>query len=309
MQSALRPPPPCCTSTRRSLRASAASTSLSAPVNQPRDRRGSSSSGGGSDTDRSAAAATSGNVGTQLLPWFQRPDAKPTAPIVLDKPGQTNKQPILSFAGGGCVGAGRGPHDAPGRQPLQLRMRMRHPFACCLPHPPACSIFFWWELGVLKYLHRHFDLTGVQLVGASAGGLVATLAACGVSEDRAVSAAAEKQSWVQREQGAVGAQGECRPRAAGAPPIRCTRGLSSAPCRPPPRAPAPPDLPPPAGACGAPPRRGAGRLLAPLGPRRRLGHAGARVAGGAAAAGRGRALQRAGAAGGHRGALAAPSLP
>lgn len=47
---------------------------------------------------------------------------------------------------------------------------------------PACR----WELGCLRYLHRHFDLSKVQLVGASAGGLIATLAACGVDEDKAV---------------------------------------------------------------------------------------------------------------------------
>lgn len=42
-------------------------------------------------------------------------------------------------------------------------------------------------LGCLRYLHRNFDLSKVQLVGASAGGLIATLAACGVNEDKAVS--------------------------------------------------------------------------------------------------------------------------
>lgn len=50
-------------------------------------------------------------------------------------------------------------------------------------HP---AVFFWWELGCLRYLHRNFDLSKVQLVGASAGGLIATLAACGVDEDKAV---------------------------------------------------------------------------------------------------------------------------
>ena len=56
-----------------------------------------------------------------------------------------------------------------------------------LSSPPPAGIFFWWELGCLLYLHRHFDLSKVQLVGASAGGLIATLAACGVDEDKAVS--------------------------------------------------------------------------------------------------------------------------
>jgi len=62
----------------------------------------------------------------------------------------TATDPILSFGGGGC--------------------------------------FFFWMLGCLRYLHRNFDLSRVQLRGASAGGLIATLAACGVDEDKAVRA-------------------------------------------------------------------------------------------------------------------------
>lgn len=66
------------------------------------------------------------------------------------------------------------------------RLRLRLPAVThrrCAVH----AVFFWWELGVLRYLHRNFDLTKVQLVGASAGGLISTLAACGVDEDKAVS--------------------------------------------------------------------------------------------------------------------------
>lgn len=40
---------------------------------------------------------------------------------------------------------------------------------------------------MLRYLHRNFDLRQVQMVGASAGGLICALAACGVDEDKAVS--------------------------------------------------------------------------------------------------------------------------
>jgi hypothetical protein len=47
-----------------------------------------------------------------------------------------------------------------------------------------------WELGCLLYLRRNFDLSRVQLFGASAGGLIATIAACGVDEDKAVSSGA-----------------------------------------------------------------------------------------------------------------------
>lgn len=52
-----------------------------------------------------------------------------------------------------------------------------------------------WELGCLRYLHRNFDLTKVQLVGASAGGLIATLAACGVDEDKAVRRRGRGPGW------------------------------------------------------------------------------------------------------------------
>ncbi|KAL4419027.1 hypothetical protein ABPG77_010014 [Micractinium sp. CCAP 211/92] len=84
----------------------------------------------------------------------------------------TATQPILSFAGGG--------------------------------------IFFWWELGCLRYLHRNFDLSKVQLVGASAGGLIATLAACGVDEDKAVRVAyriAQEYGVFERPGGLAGIWG------------------------------------------------------------------------------------------------------
>lgn len=42
------------------------------------------------------------------------------------------------------------------------------------------------QLGVLKYLQSHFDLSRVHFRGASAGGLIATLACCGVDLDEAV---------------------------------------------------------------------------------------------------------------------------
>jgi hypothetical protein len=51
------------------------------------------------------------------------------------------------------------------------------------------GIFFFWEIGVIKYLIENFDLGGVRLLGASAGALVAVLAACDIDPDRAVRAA------------------------------------------------------------------------------------------------------------------------
>jgi hypothetical protein len=46
--------------------------------------------------------------------------------------------------------------------------------------------YFFWYLGVMKYLLEYFDLSKVTLIGASAGGLLAVLSACNVNLDRAV---------------------------------------------------------------------------------------------------------------------------
>ena len=46
--------------------------------------------------------------------------------------------------------------------------------------------YFFWYLGVMKYLLEYFDLSKVTLIGASAGGLIAVLSACNVNLDRAV---------------------------------------------------------------------------------------------------------------------------
>ena len=43
--------------------------------------------------------------------------------------------------------------------------------------------------GAIKYLQQHYDLQRMRYVGASAGALVATIAACGVSPHSAVDCA------------------------------------------------------------------------------------------------------------------------
>ena len=43
--------------------------------------------------------------------------------------------------------------------------------------------------GAIKYLQQHYDLQQMRYVGASAGALVATIAACGVSPESAVDCA------------------------------------------------------------------------------------------------------------------------
>jgi hypothetical protein len=48
------------------------------------------------------------------------------------------------------------------------------------------GVFFFWEVGVLKYLEENFRIRETNLVGVSAGALCAVLVACGVNLDRAV---------------------------------------------------------------------------------------------------------------------------
>eukprot|EP00889_Picochlorum_renovo_P007739 jgi/Picre1/34769/NNA_002235.t1 len=48
------------------------------------------------------------------------------------------------------------------------------------------GVFFFWEIGVLKYLNENYRLRDVDLIGVSAGALCAVLVASGVSLDRAV---------------------------------------------------------------------------------------------------------------------------
>jgi hypothetical protein len=191
--SAVRPAP-------RSLRVSAVAAGSAAPTRlsfrAEKPAGEASNRGGGAPAAAAAGAAAPQRTGTQLLPWFAKPAQAPAAPLSVAQPDPVSKQPILSFAGGGecccfpglraCVPTEGG--WAAGRQPSPTAvpdLPPAHPPASALL-PPA-GIFFWWELGCLRYLHRHFDLSKVQLVGASAGGLIATLAACGVDEDKAVS--------------------------------------------------------------------------------------------------------------------------
>jgi hypothetical protein len=51
------------------------------------------------------------------------------------------------------------------------------------------GIYFFWELGVLKYLAENYDLSRVQFTGASAGALAGVLCACNIDPDAAVKAA------------------------------------------------------------------------------------------------------------------------
>ncbi|GAX80652.1 hypothetical protein CEUSTIGMA_g8087.t1 [Chlamydomonas eustigma] len=45
------------------------------------------------------------------------------------------------------------------------------------------GLYFFWQLGAMKYLAEQCDLSKVHMTGASGGSLVAVLAACGVSAD------------------------------------------------------------------------------------------------------------------------------
>ena len=65
--------------------------------------------------------------------------------------------------------------------------------------------------GVVKYLQQHYDLSRVDMVGASAGALMVTLAMCNVDSDtavqRAYDLAKEKDIW-NRPLGLAGVWGD-----------------------------------------------------------------------------------------------------
>ncbi|KAK9859302.1 hypothetical protein WJX84_000662 [Apatococcus fuscideae] len=66
------------------------------------------------------------------------------------------------------------------------------PKAAAMPSqegPGGGGIFFFWQQGVAQYLQEHFEMQSVPLIGASAGALVATLAACSVDSETALQCA------------------------------------------------------------------------------------------------------------------------
>ena len=76
---------------------------------------------------------------------------------------------------------------------------------------PGGGKFFYWQSGVATFLNKHFDLANVQLVGASAGSLTATLMACHVDAHHATAVAVKilrKHKVYERALGLVGVWGE-----------------------------------------------------------------------------------------------------
>lgn len=54
---------------------------------------------------------------------------------------------------------------------------------------PGGGMFFYWQIGAIEVLSRHYDLSRMEFSGASAGALAATLAACEVDGRQAAQAA------------------------------------------------------------------------------------------------------------------------
>ena len=68
-----------------------------------------------------------------------------------------------------------------------LAVNSTTPVRCLVfAYPVRCQIFPCANAGAVKYLQQRYDLTSWQMRGASAGALVATLAACNVSPDQAL---------------------------------------------------------------------------------------------------------------------------
>ncbi|PNW77319.1 hypothetical protein CHLRE_10g431350v5 [Chlamydomonas reinhardtii] len=74
----------------------------------------------------------------------------------------------------------------------------------------GAGIFFFWQLGALKFLAERYDLTRVPMAGASGGALAAVLACCGIPADvvlqRAYDLSVQHGIW-ERPLGLVGVWG------------------------------------------------------------------------------------------------------
>ncbi|GLC68756.1 hypothetical protein PLESTF_000733400 [Pleodorina starrii] len=96
-----------------------------------------------------------------------------------------------------------------------LRLLLRSCHAVSKPKAKTLSwagagIFFFWQLGAMKYLAERYDLTRVPMAGASGGALAAVLAACGVPADVVLQRAYEmsvKHGIWERPLGLVGIWG------------------------------------------------------------------------------------------------------
>lgn len=74
----------------------------------------------------------------------------------------------------------------------------------------GAGIFFFWQLGAMKWLAERYDLTKVPMVGASGGALAAVLGGCGIDADtileRAYDLSVKNNIW-DRPLGLVGVWG------------------------------------------------------------------------------------------------------
>ena len=90
-------------------------------------------------------------------------------------------RPILGVAGGGVYvsNSGRRVLACPGLARLLTRLLARLLARLLVS-------FFFWEVGVLKYLSERYRLQEMNMIGVSAGALASVLVACEVDLDRAV---------------------------------------------------------------------------------------------------------------------------
>ncbi len=68
------------------------------------------------------------------------------------------------------------------RHEVQTRSKLRLGWA-------GAGIYFFWQLGAMKYLSEHYDLTKIKMAGASAGSFISVLSACGVEADKIIESA------------------------------------------------------------------------------------------------------------------------
>uniref|UniRef100_A0A7S0WTC8 Patatin n=1 Tax=Chlamydomonas leiostraca TaxID=1034604 RepID=A0A7S0WTC8_9CHLO len=86
-------------------------------------------------------------------------------------------QPVLAFQGASAASSVASVQSVDEATEAQKRQKLTVSWA-------GAGLYFFWQLGAMKYLAERYDLTKIPMAGASGGALAAVLAACGVPADR-----------------------------------------------------------------------------------------------------------------------------
>ncbi len=131
----------------------------------------------------SHSSSAAGQHTVRKLPSVALPLSKPNSAPINEELQQSH---LATQAQAGSIAGGwLGPNGSSifiQQHEVQTRTKLRLGWA-------GAGIYFFWQLGAMKYLSDHYDLTKIPMAGASAGSFISVLAACGVDADQVIDSA------------------------------------------------------------------------------------------------------------------------